>query len=166
MAQPAYTLSIRDYDKKIGTVQVNTGLVTALTLPTLLTQIGALRSAIAGIIIGVEQKESQTVFDTLLSQALPVSQFAQRGNKWLVIYHDNEQFFDPPVNAIPNEGYLRKYRVMIPTANNALLTGNDTFLDLTTGAGLAFKTAFEAIAVSPDGGNVVVDSVEQDNVNA
>lgn len=166
MPQPSYTLSIRDYDKKIGTVQINTGIVTALTLPALLTEVGALRTAIAGIVIGVPQKESQTVFDTLLSQANPASAFAQRGNKWLVTYHDNEQFFDPPVNAIPNEGYLRKYHIMIPTANNALLTDNDTFLDLTAGPGLAFKTAFEAVAVSPDGGNVVVDTVEQSNVNA
>ena len=166
MPQPAYTLSIRDWDKKIGTVQVNTGIVTALTLPGLLTQLGALRTAIDGITIGVIQKESQTVFDTLLSQALPTDAMAQRGNKWLVSYHDNEQFFDPPVNAIPNEGYLRQYRVMIPTANNDLLTENDTFLDLTTGAGLAFKTAFEAVAVSPDGGNVIVDFVQQTNVNA
>ena len=166
MPQPAYTLSIRDWDKKIGTVQVNTGVVTALTLPGLLTQLGALRTAIDGIVIGVIQKESQTVFDTLLSQALPASQNAQRGNKWLVSYHDNEQFFDPPVNAIPNEGYLQKYRVMIPCADNTLLTDNDTFLDLTAGVGLAFKTAFEAVAVSPDGGNVVVDFVQQTNVNA
>jgi len=166
MPQPAYSLSIRDWDKKIGTMEVHTGLVTSLTLPTLLTQIGALRTAIDNIVIGVVAKEKQTVFDTILDDATPASAFAQRGNKWLVIYHDDTQFFDPPVNAIPNDAYLVKYRVMIPTADNALLTGNDTFLDLTAGVGLAFKTAFEAVAKSPAGGSVVVDSVEQDNVNA
>jgi hypothetical protein len=166
MPQPAYSLSLRDWDKKIGTVEVHTGLVTALTLPALLTQVGALRTAIDNITIGVVAKEKQTVFDTILDDATPASAFAQRGNKWLVIYHDNTQFFDPPVNAIPNDAYLTKYRVMIPTADNALLTGNDTFLDLTAGPGLAFKTAFEAVAKSPAGGSVVIDSVEQDNVNA
>ncbi|MES2213173.1 MAG: hypothetical protein V4490_08580 [Pseudomonadota bacterium] len=166
MPQPAYTMSFRDWDNKIGTSQINTGLVTALTLPALLTQVGALRTATDAIVIGVIAKESQTVFDTILDDATPASAFAQRGNKWLVIYHDSTQFFDPPVNAIPNDAYLRKYRVLIPTADNSLLANNSTFLDLTVNPGLAFKTAFEAVAKSPAGGSVVVDSVEQDNVNA
>jgi len=166
MPQPHYSLSIRDWDKKSGDVQINTGLVTALTLPALLTQIGALRTAIDGITIGVLANESQTVFDTILSQDVPTDQNAQRGNKWLVSYHDNTQFFDAPVNAIPNDAYLRKFRVMIPTADNTLLADNSRFLDLTVNPGLAFKTAFEAMAKSPAGGSVVIDFVEQDNVNA
>jgi hypothetical protein len=166
MPQPSYTLSIRDWDKKMGDMQVNTGLVTSLTLPALLTQIGALRTATAALVIGTVANEKQTVFDTILSQAVPTDPMAQRGNKWLVSYHDNTQFFDPPVNAIPNDAYLRKFRVMIPTANNDLLSANDTFLDLTAGPGLAFKTAFEAVAKSPAGGSVVIDFVQQTNVNA
>ena len=166
MPQPTYSISLRDWDKKIGDVQVNTGLVTALTLPGLLTQIGALRTAIDNITIGVVANEKQEVFNTILSQAIPSDPNAQRGNKWLVSYHDNTPFFDAPVNAIPNDAYLRKFRVMIPTADNSLLADNDTLLDLTAGAGLAFKTAFEAIAKSPAGGSVVIDFVEQTNVNA
>lgn len=166
MAQPSYVLSLRDYEGSIGTVDVNTGLVTALTLPALLTQIGALRTAIDGITRGVLANEKQYVFDTILSQALPTNQDAQRGNKWLVSYHDNTQFFDPPVNAIPNDAYLRKYRIMIPTADNSLLADNENDLDLTAGAGLAFKTAFEAIAKSPAGGSVVIDFIRQTNVNS
>lgn len=166
MPQPHYSLSIRDWDNKVGDVQVNTGIVTALTLPGLLTQIGALRSAIDGIVIGELANENQTVFDTILSQDAPDDQSAQRGNKWLVSYHDNTAYFDAPVNAIPNEAYLRKFRVMIPTADNSLLDDHSTFLDLTAGPGLAFKTAFEAIAKSPAGGSVVIDFVQQSNVNA
>lgn len=166
MPQPAYSLSIRDWDLKLGNTQINTGAVTAVSLPGLLTQIGALRDAIDDIVIGVIANESQTVFNTILSQDAPTSEFAQRGNKWLVSYHDNTPFFDAPVNAIPNEGYLRKYSVMIPTADNSLLALNETKLDLTTGVGLAFKDAFEDIARSPAGGSVIVDFVEQTNVNA
>jgi hypothetical protein len=166
MPQPAYGLSLRDWDKKIGTVEINTGLVTALTLPALLTQIGALRTAIANITIGVVANERQDVFNTILSQANPTDEFAQRGNKWLVSYHDNTPFFDDPINAIPNDAYLRKFRVMIPTADNSLLAANDTFLDLTVNPGLAFKTAFEAMAKSPAGGSAVIDFVQQTNVNA
>jgi len=166
MPQPHYSLSLRDWEGSVGDVQVNTGVVTALTLPGLLTQIGALRTAIEGITIGVAAAENQTVFDTLLSQDLPTSEYAQRGNKWLVSYHDNTQFFDAPVNAIPNEAYLRKFRIMIPTADNSLLEDNEKRLDLTAGAGLAFVTAFEAMAKSPAGGAMVVDFVEQTNVNS
>jgi hypothetical protein len=115
---------------------------------------------------GVIANEQQDVFNTILSQALPTDQDAQRGNKWLVSYHDNTQFFDPPVNAIPNDAYLRKFRVMIPTANNSLLADNENDLDITAGAGLAFKTAFEAVAKSPAGGTVVIDFIRQTNVNA
>lgn len=166
MPQPSYTLSLRDWEGSIGTMEVNTGLVTALTLPGLLTQIGALRTATAALVRGVVANEQQTVFNTILSQDLPASQDAQRGNKWLVSYHDNTAFFDAPVNAIPNDAYLRKFRVMIPTANNSLLADNENDLDLTAGAGLAFKTAFEAIAKSPAGGSVVVDFIRQTNVNS
>jgi len=166
MPQPSYDLSIRDWDEKIGHTEVHTGLVTALTLPGLLTLLGNFRAAVDGIVIGVIAKEQQTVFDTILSAANPASEFAQRGNKWLVSYHDNTPFFDDPVNAIPNDAYLRKFRIMIPTADNSLLADNETRLDLTVNPGLAFKTAFEALAKSPAGGAAVIDFVEQTNVNA
>ncbi len=166
MPQPSYTLSLRDWEGSIGTMDVNTGLVTALTLPGLLTQIGALRTATAALVRGVIANEQQTVFNTILSQDLPTDQDAQRGNKWLVSYHDNTAFFDAPVNAIPNDAYLRKFRVMIPTADNSLLADNENDLDITAGAGLAFKTAFEAVAKSPAGGSVVIDFIRQTNVNS
>jgi hypothetical protein len=166
MPQPSLTFSFRDWEGTIGTMETNTGLVTPLTLPTLLTQIGALRSATAALVRGVVANESQTVFNTILSAALPTDADAQRGNKWLVSYHDSTQFFDPPLNAIPNDSYLRKFRVMIPTANNSLLPLNKAELDITAGLGLAFKTAFEAIAKSPAGGSVVIDFIRQTNVNA
>ena len=166
MPLPHYSLTLRDWEGSLGDIQVNTGAVTAISLPALLGQIGALRTAIENITIGVAANESQTVFDTILSQDVPTSEFAQRGNKWLVSYHDNTQFFDAPLNAIPNESYLRKYRVMIPTADNALLEDSEKRLDLTVNPGLAFKNAFEAIARSPAGGVVVVDFVEQTNVNS
>lgn len=166
MPQPAYGLTIRDWEGSLGTVEINTGAVTAVSLPGLLTQIGNLRDAIDDLVIGVLSDERQTVFNTILSQDLPTSEFAQRGNKWIVFYHDNTQFFDAPVNAIPNAGYLKPFHVMLPTADNSLLASNETVLDISTGVGAAFVTAFEAMARSPYGGVVVVDSIEQTNVNA
>lgn len=166
MPLPAYSLTFRDWEGALGTTEINTGAVTAVSLPGLLTQIGTLRAAIDALVIGVIADERQTVFNTILSQDFPASEFAQRGNKWIVFYHDNTAFFDDPINAIPNAGYLRKYHVMLPTADNSLLDANETELDLTAGVGLTFKNAFEAIARSPSGGVVVIDKVEQTNVNA
>ena len=165
MAQPAYSLSIRDWDKKIGNTQVLTGAVTAVSLPGLLTQIGNLRDAIEDLTIGVLANEAQTVFNTILSQDKPTSEFAQRGNKWLVSYHDNTAFFDAPVNAIPNEGYLKPFSIEISCADNALLADNETFLPLDQTEAAAFVTAFETMARSPYGGVVIVDSIEQVNRN-
>ena len=168
MAQPNYSLSIRDWDGKLSDTQVLTGLVTALTLPALLTQIGDLRDAIDGVTIGVLANEKQTVFNTILSQDLPTSEFAQRGNKWIVFYHDNTQFFDAPVNAIPNAGYLKPFHFEIACADNSLLDANSTVLDITTALspGKVLADAIEAMAKSPYGGSVVVDSIEQTNVNS
>lgn len=160
MAQPQFSLSIRDYDGAIGVMAVNTGAVTAVSLPGLLTQIGDLRDAVDDLTIGVIAKERQEVFNTILSQDLPTSEFAQRGSKWQVNYHDNTQFFDAPVNAIPNAGYLKPFQVEIPAADLSLLDDNQTFLPLDGTEAAAFVTAFEAMARSPYGGVVVVDSIE------
>ena len=160
MAQPEYGVSIRDYDGSIGSMAIATGAVTAVSLPGLLTQIGNMRTAIDGLTIGVIANERQTVFDTILSQDYPASEYAQRGTKWLVKYHDNTQFFDAPVNAIPNAGYLKPFDVSIPAADLSLLDDNQTFLPLDQTQAAAFVTAFEAMARSPYGGSVVVDSIE------
>jgi len=73
---------------------------------------------------------------------------AQRENKWLCRYHDS-------VNG-------QKFQVSIPTADLSLHMTNSEFMDLTGGPGGTFKTACEALAVSPNDGahTVVLDSVQ------
>ena len=161
MAGGIYSLTIQDYDGEKTVTKINTGAVTAVSLPALLTQIGNLRTAVDGLIIGVEQKENLMVFSTILDQTLPTSEFAQRETKWVVRYHDNTAFFDAPINAIPNEGYLKPFDIEIGTADLSLLANNDDFLPLTQTEAAAFVTAFEAMARSPYGGVVVVDSIQQ-----
>ena len=161
MAGGLYSLTVNDYDGEKTVTKINTGAVTAVSLPGLLTQIGNLRDAIDDLIIGVEQKETLTVFSTILNQDLPTSEFAQRETKWVVRYHDNTQFFDAPVNAIPNEGYLKPFDIEIGTADLSLLENNNDFLALDGTEAAAFVTAFEAMARSPYGGVVVVDSIQQ-----
>jgi len=166
MAQPAYSLTIRDYDAKLSNTAIHTGAVTAVSLPGLLTQIGNFRDAVDAMTIGVVANEQQTVFNTILSQDKPTSEFAQRGNKWIVYYHDNTAFFDAPLNAIPNAGYLKPFHFEIAAADNSLLDDNTTVLPLDAPAAADLVAAFEAMGRSPYGGAVVVDKIEQTNVNA
>lgn len=161
LAQGGY-FSILDWDGESSAMSFNTGAVTAVSLPGLLTQFGALRTATEGMILGTISEEAQYVFKTKLSNTLPNDKNAQRERKWLVTYEDNLPFFDDPVNAIPNAGYRKVFNLEIPTADAALLptTPPGDTLDITTGAPAAWVTAFEDIARSPYGGTVTVLSIE------
>lgn len=161
MAGGLYTLTVMDYDKEKSPMKIHTGAVTAVSLPGLLTQIGAFRTAVDGVSIGTMQKENLQVFSTILSQTPPTNEFAQRETKWVVKYHDDQQFFDPPDNAIPNEGYLKPFDFEIGAADLSLLDDNQDFLPLDETHAAALVTAFEAMARSPYGGTVVVDSIQQ-----
>lgn len=160
-----YNLSVRDHQGKIGTTSVLTGAVTAISLPGLLTQYGNLRTAIGALSIGVLANENAHVFDTILSQVVPTADFAQRGMKWLVQYHDNTEFFDAPLNAIPNGGYLKPFSIEIPCANLALLNDETDELDIAVVPASNFVTAFQAIGRSPYGGTVVVDNIKKASRN-
>ncbi len=148
--------SFLDYDGERSNTSFYTGNITAVSLPGTLTQFGALRTAIDGIILGTIATETLKVFDTKLSNDLPTNQNAQRESKWLVVYEDNQPFFDPGVDSIPNEGFRKVFTFEIPTADLTLLIPNTDKMDISAGAGAAFVTAFEAIARSPYGGTTNV----------
>lgn len=154
---PGYgQFSIRDYNEELSNTKFYTGNITAGSLPGTLTEFGALRAAIDGIILGVIAKESLAVFQTKLSNAVPASVQAQREAKWLVTYEDVTAFFDDPVNSIPNEGYQKVFTFEIATPDLTLLVANTDRMNIASGAGAAFVTAFEQIARSPYGGAVNV----------
>lgn len=153
MAGGELKFTVRDNTGEIGPVEIHTGSVDAVSLPGLLTQVGTLRTAVDGVVIGVISAESLKVFETKLSAAKAASQLAQKGVKWLCGYADSQQFFDPGVNAIPNAGYQKVFTFTIPCADLTLLVSGEEALSLTSGPGLAFKTAFDATARSPYGGS-------------
>lgn len=155
---PGYgTFSFLDYNGERSAMQFYTGNVTATSLPGLLTEWGTLRSAIQGIIIGTIAQEELSVFRAKLSNTLPSDANAQRERKWLVVYEDVTEFFDPPVNAIPNAGYRKVFTFEIPTAKlTGLLKPNSDEADLSVAAVQAFVNAFEQTARSPYGGQVNV----------
>lgn len=125
--------------------------ITTLTAANLVAQttlINALRTAVASVVIGVLNKR-ETVVERVLGVSGPAgTPLAQRENKLLLRYHDTV--------------LQKKFRTSIPTFDLTLLAGNSEFLDLVAGPGLALKTAFEAIVVSPDNSSnsVVLDSAQ------
>jgi len=110
--------------------------------------IDTLRTTIATLVIGVDAKHELTFEKVITSQNRASSTLAQRENKWLVRYHGNTS--------------LKKFQCSIPTADLSLLPDGSEFLDMTDTDPAAFKSAFEAIVVSPDDGAeaVTVDSVQ------
>lgn len=153
------SFTVLDNSNEKSNFSIWTGEVTAASLPGLLTEVGTLRTAIDGLVIGTVHKEQLKVFDTVLSNTRPANKFAQRESKWLVTYEDILAFFDDPVNAIPNEGFGKVFNIEIGTADLALLPDGSESLDITAGAAATFVTAFEATARSPYGGTVNVLSI-------
>lgn len=155
--------SMLDYSREKSSFSIATGEVTAISLPNLLTQVGALRAAVEGITLGVVSDESLSVFNTNLSNIPAASPLAQVESCWLVTYEDDLPFFDDPVNAIPNEGFGRLFTLTIPTAEIAAtdrLIPNTDSAKLTETGMAAFVTAFETTARSPYGGTVNVVSIK------
>lgn len=151
-----------DYTKEKASLTFHTGVVTAGTLPGLLTQFGALRTAILGIVRSNAISERLMVFNTKLGNTPPTDPEAQVEEKWLVTYEDDLEFFDAPTNAIPNEGFGKVFQMELPGADLSLadvLKPNSDEADLAHTAIAAFITAFEDIARSPHGGTVNVLAV-------
>jgi len=112
------------------------------------TLTGNLATAIAAIVLGANNKRELTYNVTQFEKIPAASPLAQRENKWLLRYHDATTF--------------QKATVSIGTADLTELAGNSEFLVITAGAGLALKTAFEAVVVSPYDAShtVILDSVQ------
>lgn len=152
--------SIVDYSREKTSLALATGNVTPASLAGLLTQIGTLRTAIDGIVLGTISDERLSVFETNLSNVVPTNELAQVESAWLVQYEDILPFFDDPVNAVPNEGFGKLFNLTIGTADivGRLQPASDE-ADLTDTQIAAFVTAFEAVARSPYGGTVNVTKI-------
>jgi hypothetical protein len=102
------------------------------------------QTALAGITIGSMFKRVINAEDTLLGSAAATNAFAQRETKWLCTYTDDSTG--------------RRYQVEIPCADLDLATDGKN-LDLTAGAGAAFKTAWDDLVHSPYGNESTLQSV-------
>lgn len=156
------SFTLMDYSREKASVGFNTAAITAASIAGALTQFGALRTAIEGITAGVVAAEALYVNRSKLSNVPPVSPEAQREKKWLVTYEDSTEFFDAPVNAIPNAGYKGVFNIEIPTADltNVPMIANTDDANMGSPAMSAFITAFQNLARSPYGGEVTVTRVQ------
>lgn len=158
MALPVsyHTITLADNTKKSnGEPETTSTRFPVITLTpanaaATITLMGNLRTALASLVIGRFVKNSIIYAENQTGPQTPAdSVLAQRENKWLLRYHDAVTY--------------QKFQVSVGTADlTALPATNTEFLDLTAGDGLALKTAFEAVVVSPaDAANsVVLDSVQ------
>lgn len=158
-----WSLKMLDYSRESSTFSIETGDITAVSLPGTLTQIAALKSAVDGITLGTLQDDSLRAYSTNLSNTPPTNALAQVETNWKVTFEDNLPFFDDPVNAIPNEGFGKLFTLTIPTADIAaagrLAPASDMAVLTETGIA-AFVTAFQAMARTPYGGTTHIVSIE------
>lgn len=159
MAGESHSLTIVDYNGETSSTTVRVGAVTAISLPGLLSDIAAWRTAVSGVIVGNQRADTLRAYATNLNPLLPTSTDAQVERKWQLNYVDITPFFDPPANAIPNEGFGKRFQIEIATADSSLVLPNSEFMDLSDPAGEALVDAFEELARSPYGGRVQVVDV-------
>lgn len=154
-------LTIRDKTSELGTFSVPSYQIDAANLATWLTGWATFKTATQAIIEGVQAKETIKLYETVLSNAVPASNSAQRERKFLVRF------------TADTTG--DKFRRSLPTANlNAveLASGVGGFSDYVVlddgGVMAAWVAAFEAIARNPedDTENVTVTSVQHIGVNS
>jgi len=137
--------------KETSNIAFTTYAIDAISLAAWLTAWGNFKTATDSIILGVQQHENISIYDTALSGAMPVDNFARRENKLLVRY------------TVTVTG--KKHRMEIPCPDNTALTfetGDANFVNITAEPMLAWVTEFENLARSPDNGTdvITVDSVQ------
>ena len=136
-------LNFVDRDNEKGAISLHIADMTAATFTAQNGLIDDVITAIEAVTVLPLTKDSRIAIETGFAPALPTGVYAQRGIKWLV------RAVDPGGNAVTFH---------IPGADLTLL-GSTERLDLTAGAGLALKTAVEAVIRSNDGEAIVVQEV-------
>lgn len=159
MANGIATFSFLDDSTERSSMSMQIDPVTALNLGDILSWYGDIKTSLAGVTLGTIAAEKLAVFETRLSNALPGAN-AQRELKWLVSGEDTTQYFDPPTNAIPNEGFGKVFTFTIPTADPSvsMLTGTD-LADLAQAEWAALTADIESYWRSPHGGAMSVLTV-------
>ena len=137
-----------DYSESKSSFSINVGAITAISLPGFLTDFGALRLALSGIVVGEIRRERWVGDETILSNIPPSNSNAQRELSWLVEY-----------SGASNDTGI--YECSIACPDLSLLGTDGHEADYSSSEIAAFITAFETIARMPydDAESVVVDGM-------
>jgi len=143
MAISKLGLTYLDKQGKSATVGVNSTLMTAVNFAAVNTAMDNIVTAIEAVTILNLSKDDRSASVEKFAVGLPTGDYAVKGLRWLV------RGVDSNGNACT---------LQIPGADLSLSTDGRT-LDLTTGPGLALKTALDAGWESNDGEAVTVQEV-------
>lgn len=149
-----YSITLADNTAKSNgepettSAQVAITTLTPANVAATIALCGTLASTLAALVLGRFVKNETVYARNNLGASPADSDLAQRENKWLCRYHDATTF--------------EKFQVSFGTADLSKHKANSEFVDLAAGDGLAFKTAFEAVVVSPNDSahTVVLDSMQ------
>lgn len=143
---PDFAVSTLDRQARRTTMRL--GVDSGATDP----ELQALVNAMDTVLIGSDCSGTKTVATVVDagSAVLPADENANRGNKWLFRAQDsvNGKIFTHEIGCADN---------------SVLASATDDYVDLTAGAGLALKTAWDAVYESPYGNGGVLLSVQQVN---
>lgn len=128
-------VTLRGVDMNAGNIAAQFGLMDDVV------------NALAGVTLGTKVKDSRQAAVTEFARTRPVSQYAQRENKWLVRFLDT-------VNPNGNGSFE------IPTPNLTLLDASGEYMDLGSVEGAALVAAIEAFHRSSLGNTVTVENIE------
>jgi hypothetical protein len=131
-----YQFTVLDHSKEESGSKIHFGVVTALNLPILLTQLGNLRTSIENMIKGVIKKDMWVGDSTIRNNQPPTDPSAAVELKLRFDYEGATS--------------KKRYRVEIPTADTSKLLENSDEVDLLDPEVAAFISAFEAIGRTPD----------------
>lgn len=122
----------KDGKPESGTTEIRINDLNAGNLAAQITLLGNLLAAFQTMSLGLLAHETIVLSDTFSNAGFAAEKAAQRETKWLVSMEDNTTH--------------RIETFTIPCADTSLLPDNHSeLIDLSAGAGLALKTAVEAV---------------------
>jgi len=144
-----------DVTNEVGSLEVFTGAVTAVSIAGFLSDLGGLQAATDAITLGTRRSQSWTGDYTVVSNAWPTDRAAQRENALLVRYQDSVTE-EPFTLTIPTIDFT-KLNFIPFGGDNVYFTAPNGNADI-----VAWVAAFEALARSPknDQNTVKVIGVE------
>lgn len=132
-----------DYSGEKKSIQLFTGEITAASLPGLLTQLGALESALAGVTLGTISKRSWGE-ETIVSNTRPTDKDAQIETELLVMCQGATS--EAPYSfRIPTVDYTAFNFADPPAGDSVIISGAGASAQTT-----ALVSAIEAVARMPD----------------